>query len=61
MVRVKPIWSADNRANILAYIADGPVYQPLKRLMNISTLVCNIVDPSSALMVREKPLAIPCA
>ena len=35
MVRVKPIWSADNRENVLAYIADGPVYQPLKRLMNI--------------------------
>jgi hypothetical protein len=35
VVRVKPIWSADNRENILAYIADRPVYQALKRLMNI--------------------------
>ena len=35
MARVKPIWSADYRENILAYVAYGPVYQPLKRLMNI--------------------------
>jgi hypothetical protein len=35
VVRVKPIWSADNRANIITYLAGGPVYQPLKRLMHI--------------------------
>src|SRR5208337_5493601 len=35
VVRVKPIWSSNNRANILTCLVDRPVYQPLKRLMHI--------------------------
>src|SRR5271166_6777150 len=35
MVRVKPIWSSDNRANILTCLVDRPVYQALKRLVHI--------------------------
>jgi hypothetical protein len=33
VVRVKPIWAADNRANITTCFADGPVDEPLKRLI----------------------------
>ena len=35
MIRVKPIWSADNRTNIVVYFVDGPINQPLKLLMHI--------------------------
>jgi hypothetical protein len=35
MVRVKPIWSADGCTSILVYFVDGPVNQPLKRLMHM--------------------------
>src|SRR5215831_16822575 len=42
------VWSDDNRANILIDSADGPVYQPLERLMNIINVGLHIVDPSSA-------------
>jgi len=35
VVRAKPIFSSDNRANILTCLVDRPVYQPLKRLMHI--------------------------
>ena len=35
MISVKPIWSANSCTSILVYFVDGPVYQPLKRLMHM--------------------------